>query len=144
MRPGFEHRRAGVRAQPPIQRCLVTVRRTDAGPPARSPAELRSRAADVQSPDVAKVRAQVHDVAKVPCKTVYKFDMLTSSDDLQLSLEQREKYIIPGTVFSSILFLSVLGSLLVAGVLVAVQTAVEMKRILSRHGVPTCQRANGI
>ena len=47
-----------------------------------------------------------------------------------LSLEQREKYLIPGIAFSALLFLSVLGSLLFAGVLVAVQTAVEMKRML--------------
>jgi hypothetical protein len=75
------------------------------------------------------------------CCTLYKVDMLTASDDLQMSLEQREKYLIPGTVFSAILFLSVLGSLLFAGVLVAVQTAVELKRMLRPTwgaNLPTC------
>jgi hypothetical protein len=76
------------------------------------------------------------------CCTIYKFGMLTGSDDLQLSLEQRQKYTIPGTAFSAILFLSVLGSLFFAGVLVAVQTAFEMKRVLSPTwgaNLPTCE-----
>jgi len=76
------------------------------------------------------------------CCTIYKVDMLTASDDLQMSLEQRDKYIIPGTIFSVLLFLGVLGSLLFAGVLVAVQTAVELKRMLGPKwgaNLPTCE-----
>jgi len=76
------------------------------------------------------------------CCTVYKFDMLTASDELQLSLEQREKYTVPSSIFSAILFLSVLGSLLFAGVLVAVQTAVQIRNVLRPTwgaSLPTCE-----
>jgi len=79
------------------------------------------------------------------CCTVYKFDALTSSS-LQdfMSGEQQRNYITPGATFSVVLVLSVLGSLLFAAMLVAIQAAAEVRRMLKRPTradmiIPTCQ-----
>jgi len=77
------------------------------------------------------------------CCTVYKFDALTSSSLQEfMSEEQQRNYVTPDATFSVILFLSVLGSLLFAGVLVVVHTVIETTRILKpKWGVdlPTCE-----
>jgi len=76
------------------------------------------------------------------CCTVYKFDTLMAADNLQMTDEQLEKYSVPGTTFSAILFFSVLGSLLFAGMLVVAQATIEMKSMLKPTwglGVPTCE-----
>jgi len=63
------------------------------------------------------------------CSIIYKYDALTASEDLQtkMSIEQKDKFIVPNVLLSAILILSVLGSLLFAGVLVVLQIVVDIK-----------------
>jgi hypothetical protein len=61
------------------------------------------------------------------CAIVYKFNALTEFDAIQakMSIDQREKYIVPITVFTVILFLSVVCSLVLAATMVIKQIRVE-------------------
>ena len=64
------------------------------------------------------------------CSTIYKYVELTQTRDLQakLSDEQVEDYAVSSVVLSLILWLSVLGSIGVAGVLAVVQIAIDIRR----------------
>jgi len=63
------------------------------------------------------------------CSIIYKFDSLTSSEDLQtkMSEEQKEDFIVDNTLLSMVLILAVVGSVAFAAVLVLVQVLVEIK-----------------
>jgi len=63
------------------------------------------------------------------CCVIYKYDSLMASDDLQvkMSSEQRDNFIVPDWVLSTILLHSVWSSLLVAGGLVVLQIATDVK-----------------
>jgi hypothetical protein len=63
------------------------------------------------------------------CSVIYKFEMLTSSEDLQekMSLEQRDTYTGHSVTFSVVMVAAVLSAVIFAGVLVVLQIAHETK-----------------
>ena len=63
------------------------------------------------------------------CSIIYKYAALTGTEALQdkMSLEQKGDYIVSSVLLSMILFVSVLGSILFAGVLTVVQIIMEIK-----------------
>ena len=63
------------------------------------------------------------------CSIIFKYDALTVSEDLQtkMSIEQKQDYIVDNTILSFILFVSVIGALAFAALLVVVQIIVEIK-----------------
>jgi hypothetical protein len=64
------------------------------------------------------------------CCVIYKYDELTSSDDLQLKMssEQRKNFIVPDWVLNMLLLHSVWSSLLVAGGVVIAQVAADARQ----------------
>ena len=63
------------------------------------------------------------------CSVIYKYDALTVSDNLRakMSIEQKDDYIVDNTLLSAVLLVSVLSSLIFAGMLVILQIIVEVK-----------------
>ena len=63
------------------------------------------------------------------CSIIFKYDALTSSEDLQskMSIEQKDNYLVPNVLLSAILFASVAGSLVFAGLIVAIQIVIDIK-----------------
>ena len=63
------------------------------------------------------------------CSVIYKYAALTGNEVLQkkLSLEQKEDYVVSSVLLSGILMVSVLGSILFAALLTAVQIITEIK-----------------
>jgi len=61
---------------------------------------------------------------------LYKYESLVASDDLRvkMSFEQREYFSVPSLVLSRVLFLGVLSSFLIAGVLVSIQVGLNRRR----------------
>lgn len=64
------------------------------------------------------------------CSTIYKYDELTSSVDVQskMSTEQKDDYIINSLVLSVCVIVSAVGALVSAAVILGVQSAVELRK----------------
>jgi len=82
-----------------------------------------------QSDDFAAAAASFSLLMVFFCSILYKFDALTTGQGIQLAMtgEQKDDYIVSALLLSFILILSVVGSLIFAVCLVAVQIIVEIK-----------------
>jgi hypothetical protein len=69
------------------------------------------------------------------CSIVYKYDALTGSNDLQekMSREQKDNYVVPQVLLSTILVMSIVGSLVVTGLLAAVQAVTITRQRAKLH-----------
>ena len=64
------------------------------------------------------------------CATIYKYDALTSSEDVQskMSLEQKDDYVMDSLLLSFCVTISVVGALASAAVILCVQVAAEARQ----------------
>ena len=82
-----------------------------------------------QSDDYVAVASSFSLLMVFVCSIIYKYDALTSSEELQakMSIEQTEDFIVDNTALTAVLVASVFGSLVFSSGLVAVQIIMEIK-----------------